>query len=251
MNIKRYIYICLICSIVLTGCGKAENTDNIPDAATVCLFFDDGWTNQYEEAVPVLLEYDFKATFGIITGRIGTGANFWEYMGEEELNELVSHSMEIACHTKTHPHLTDNLTDEQLCEEIIGSKLYLDQIGFEIKTFIYPYYEWDARVMEYVKEAGYTNARGGWPEEGGFKTGLSDSESRYHLPSQQITNQDLETFKSIVSQLDGDSTICLVYHFIADDGPETTSTPITNFKEQMAYLKEAGFKVVLLSEVLM
>ena len=37
---------------------------------------------------------------------------------------------------------------------------------------------------------------------------------------------------------------------VADDGPETTSTPVANFREQMAYLKEAGLNVILLPELL-
>lgn len=246
MKTKIIIYACLICFVILTGFQISANRK----PAKICLFFDDGWTNQYEEALPVLLEHEFKATFGVITGSIGTGENFWEYLGEAELKELAGYGMEIACHTRTHPHLTDNLAAEQLYEEIINSKLYLEQKGFDITTFVYPYYEWDDRIIEYVKDAGYSCARGGWPEEGAFKIKSLKNEARYHLPSQQITDQDLETFKSYSSGLDSDDIICLVYHFIADDGPETTSTPVTNFHAQMAYLKEAGFEVVLLSDLL-
>lgn len=244
MKIKIIIFICLVCFVIPTGFHISASQKPVK----ICLFFDDAWANQYEVALPVLLEHDFKATFGIITGSIGTGENFWEYMGEEELKELSGHGMEIACHTATHPHLIDNLTDEQLYEEIIGSKLYLNQIGFDVETFIYPYYEWDDRVIEYVKEAGFTCARGGWPEEGAFKINLPDSESIYHLPSRQITNQDMTMFKSYLDELDSGDIICLVYHFIADNGPETTSTPVINFHEQMAYLEEAGFTIVLLSD---
>jgi peptidoglycan/xylan/chitin deacetylase (PgdA/CDA1 family) len=200
-------------------------------------------------ALPVLLEHDFKATFGVITGKVGTGKNFWRYMDDKELKELASHGMEIASHTETHPHLTDNLADEQLHAEITGSKLYLEQMGFEVETFIYPYYEWDNRILEFVKDAGYSFARGGWPEEGSFRTILFNDKFKYHLPSQQITGQDMKEFKSIVNKPVSHSAICLVYHFISDDGPKKTSTPVANFRAQMAYLKEAGFNVVLLPEL--
>ena len=62
-------------------------------------------------------------------------------------------------------------------------------------------------------------------------------------------NQDVTTFKSYLDELDSGDIICLVYHFIADDGPETTSTPVANFHEQMDYLKEAVFNVVVLSDL--
>jgi peptidoglycan/xylan/chitin deacetylase (PgdA/CDA1 family) len=249
-TMKKAIIIigCLFSFVALAGCGAT----GIDDAkATVCLFFDDAWANQYEEALPVLLEHDFKATFGVITGQIGTGENFWRYMDEEELQELAGYGMEIACHTETHPHLTDGLTDAQLVDEVAKSKLYLEQLGFAVSTFIYPYYEWNDRVLQYVRDAGYSFARGGWPEEGAFRLPLADDGAIYHLPSRQITGQDMDTFKSYLEELDGDEIICLVYHFIADDGPETTSTPVANFHEQMDYLEEAGFNVVLISDKLL
>ncbi len=37
----------------------------------VCIFFDDGWKNQYDVALPILKEFGFKATFSIITDYIG------------------------------------------------------------------------------------------------------------------------------------------------------------------------------------
>jgi len=42
---------------------------NVPqdEQRVVCLVFDDGWLNQYTNALPVLDEYGFKATFNIIT----------------------------------------------------------------------------------------------------------------------------------------------------------------------------------------
>lgn len=239
------ISLCLICFVGLTGLGISAAHKR----AKVCLFFDDAWVNQYEVALPVLLEHDFKATFGVITSQIGTGNNCWRYMDEEELKKLSEYGMEIACHTATHPHLADNLSNEQLHAEIAESKLTLEQMGFVVDTFIYPYYEWDDRALEYVRDTGYSYARGGWPEEGTFRLSLSDDASIYHLPSRQITGQDIDTFKSSLDGLSSNEAICLVYHFIADDGPETTSTPVANFSEQMAYLEEAGFNVVLLPEL--
>ena len=52
-------------------------------------------------------------------------------------------------------------------------------------------------------------------------------------------NQDMKTFKSYLDELESSDIIFLVYHFIADEGPETTSAPVVNFHEQMDYLKEA------------
>jgi peptidoglycan/xylan/chitin deacetylase (PgdA/CDA1 family) len=252
MKTKMALGLCLLTLILSVGCQKAERPEPAPlppDARLVCLFFDDAFYNQYDVALPVLLKHDFKATFGAITGYIGTGHDLWEYMDKEHLEELAEYGMDIACHTKTHPDLTENLTDEQLHEEITDSKKHLEEMGFEVTTMVYPYYEWDDRVIEFVTEAGYTCARGGWPEEGAYDLTTTDANARYHAPSWQITNQDLETFKQYVEEAGRYSVVSLVYHFISDTGPEVTSTPVANFQAQMSYLKKAGFTVVLLPEL--
>ncbi len=253
MKAKIAINLCLLLLVLVIGCQKTETSEPAPippDARLVCLFFDDAFLNQYDVALPVLLEHGFKATFGAITGHIGTGYGLWEYMDEKKLKELSKHGMDIACHTRTHAHLTENLTDEQLREEIINSKKHLEKMGFEVSTMVYPYYEWDDRVVEYVREAGYTCARGGWPEEEAYDLTTADPKARYHVPSWQITNQDMEEFKLYVDKASRHSVPCLTYHFISDTGPEETSTPVANFQAQMSYLKEAGFTVVLLPNLI-
>jgi peptidoglycan/xylan/chitin deacetylase (PgdA/CDA1 family) len=254
MKTKMALGLCLLTLILSVGCQETIIPKPTPkpissDARLVCLFFDDAFSNQYDVALPVLLEHDFKATFGVITGHIGTGHNLWEYMDKKHLKELAEYGMDIACHTKTHPHLTANLTDEQLRKEIIDSKKHLEEMGFEVTTMVYPFYEWDDRVIESVIEAGYTCARGGWPEEGAYDLTTTDAKTRYHVPSWQITNQSLERFKIIVEEAGRYSVVSLVYHFISDTGPEVTSTPVANFQAQMSYLKEAGFTVVLFPDL--
>lgn len=243
----------LLVVLLMVGCQKQQSLPPptiAPDAKLVCLFFDDGWQNQYDVALPILLEYDFKATFSVISDKIGTGQGFWKYMAAKELKKLAKYGMDIASHTRTHPRLTANLTDKQLREEIIDSKKHLEKLGFRIRTFAYPYYEWDDVVINYVREAGYVCARGGWPEEKAYDLTSTDPEARYHVPSYPITNQNPEVFKSIVGQASRYSVVSLTYHFISDTGPAETSTPVQNFRDQMRYLKEAGFIVVLLPDLI-
>ncbi len=219
-----------------------------PDAKLISLFFDDGWMNQYDVALPILLKYNFKATFGIITGNIGTGTGLYKYMGKKELKELAKYGMDIASHTKTHPDLTANLTEVQLREEIIGSKEYLEKLGFKIRTFIHPYLKWNDITVNYVRQAGYICARGGFGITYDLKA--TDPKARFSVPAFPITNQDLEQFKTIVAQANRYSVGILCYHFISDIGPKETSTPVASFAEQMRYLKENGFTVVLLPDLL-
>ncbi|MBN1693693.1 MAG: polysaccharide deacetylase family protein [Dehalococcoidales bacterium] len=251
MKAKIIISLCLMFLISTFGCQKNVNQDpaSFPqDSKLVCLFFDDAYANQYEETLHILLEYDFKATFGVITNHIGKGHDLWEYMNERKLRVLADHGMDIGGHTKTHPDLT-TLTDEQMRDEIIGSKQALENMGFEVRTMLYPYFTWNDKVIEYTKEAGYTCGRAGWTERNVYDINTDDPEERYHVTAWQISDQDMDTFKIIVGRADYNSVVCLVYHFIADTGPEGTATPVANFQEQMAYLYNTGYTVVLLPDL--
>jgi peptidoglycan/xylan/chitin deacetylase (PgdA/CDA1 family) len=253
MKARLILVSCVLLLVMTVGCrdtAAIKPPPLSPDSRLVALYFDDGYLNQYEAALPALLKYGFRATFGVITGGIGYGENLTKCMGEKELKDLAGYGMEIASHTVTHANLSGNLTDEQLRREIFDSRKTLEKMGFTVRTMVYPCYEYDDKVIEYVREAGYTCARAGWPEEGTFDINTVDPLARYHIPSWQISGQDMASFKSIVDRSSRTSVVCLVYHFISDTGPETTSTTVADFNEQMAYLYNNGFTVVLLSDLL-
>ena len=248
---------CLLLLILAAGCLQPAGVKVeplpapvlTPDSRLVSIFFDDAYYNQYEVALPVLLKYGYRATFGVITDGIGYGEGLWECMGTECLQTLAGYGMDIASHTRTHPHLTDNLSDVELRQEIIDSRRELEELGFSVRTMVYPYYEYDERVIEYVREAGYVCARAGWPEDKAFDLDSTDPDARYHVSSVQITNRGMEHFQQVVGEAGRNSLVCLVYHFISDEGPESTSTPVADFYEQMSFLHRNGFTVVLLSEL--
>lgn len=244
VKLKPVLVLCLILLIVFTaGCSRP------PESRLVALFFDDAFYNQYEVALPVLEKYGFRATFGVITGSVGEGQGQWQYMGEKELKELAERGMDIASHTRTHPHLVKDLSDQELRSEIIDSKRDLEKMGFDARTMVYPYYEYNEKVIEYVREAGYVCARAGWPEEGAFDLTSTDPDARYHISSAQISIQYAGNFQRGVDKAGRNSLVCLVYHLIDDDGPESTATTVADFCAQMSYLHDNGFTVVLLPEL--
>jgi peptidoglycan/xylan/chitin deacetylase (PgdA/CDA1 family) len=211
------------------------------------LFFDDGWKNQYDEAFPILKELGFKATFAVITDYIGLEREtLLGRMNLTELKELQSSGMEIASHTKTHPHML-NLTHERLVDELANSKKALTQLGFKVKTFVYPYGEWNQTIIGYVKEAGYICARTIKPEAYTMKN--KDVNARYHIGSWTITNQTIKEFQKILEKANESTIIVLTYHHIIDDGSQETGISIQNFREQVEYLRENNFQSVLLSEL--
>jgi peptidoglycan/xylan/chitin deacetylase (PgdA/CDA1 family) len=247
-RISRAGLICFLVMIILSlALPKPCVAKEFGSERKVSLFFDDGWENQYDVAFPILKKLGFKASFAIITDYIGLDRRtFWSRMNVVELKELQAYGMDIACHTKTHPHMI-NLTYDQLHDEIIASKNVLTQMGFNVKAFVYPFGEWNFTIIDYVKEAGYVCARAVKPEA--YRLRNPDPNARYHVCSWPITNQSLDDFKQILSHATESEVVVLTYHFISDVGPPETSIPVQNFREQMMYLKENNFEVVLLPEL--
>jgi len=123
---------------------------------SVAITFDDGWLSQYQNALPILEQLHFTATFFIITRQVGLGT---AYMGLDQLKALQRAGMTIASHTQTHPDLS-KLSVAQLRNEVVGSRQDLQRmLGVNTDLIAYPYGCWSNRVAAAVKAAGYRAAR--------------------------------------------------------------------------------------------
>lgn len=128
--------------------------EKIPEKSLI-ITFDDGWKNQYKNALPVLKKYNFQATFFVVVNYIGGSS----LMNWEELKELLSNGMEIGSHTMNHPNLR-GLSEENLKYEIQNSKVILEKgLGQKISVFAYPYGTFDSKVVQAVKDSNYLAAR--------------------------------------------------------------------------------------------
>jgi peptidoglycan/xylan/chitin deacetylase (PgdA/CDA1 family) len=127
---------------------------------------DDGYLNNFENALPVLRAVGFTATAYIVTGQFG-GSNVWDHakgvppaplMDLPQLRGWLDAGMEIGAHTRNHVDLT-TCSDAVAREEIVGSKHDLEQaLGIEVRTFSYPYGEHRPEHADMVREAGFTTA---------------------------------------------------------------------------------------------
>ncbi|PID52285.1 MAG: hypothetical protein CR972_02305 [Candidatus Moraniibacteriota bacterium] len=130
----------------------------VPRNACV-ISFDDGKRNNYTEAFPILEEFGAKATFFVITDRVGSSD---AYMTWRQINDLYKHGHEIGSHSVASGSLVKDLTkggEDLLNHELKDSLLRLQKKGFETKTFAYPHGECNDRIVQGVKEAGYSAAR--------------------------------------------------------------------------------------------
>ena len=113
-----------------------EDADRLDEIEKpVMLTFDDGYEDNYSLLFPLLQKYNAKATVFVITGEIGKT----HYLTEKQIKEMSDSGLvSIQSHTVTHPFLSD-LGEEQLQEELLGSKKTLTRItGKEPFVICYP-----------------------------------------------------------------------------------------------------------------
>jgi len=121
----------------------------------IILSFDDSYIDAYTKAFPLLLKYNIKGSFCVITRAIGNP----EEMSWSQLKELVGAGMEIVSHSHTH-HSMKILNNDQLRKELLGSKEILEgALGIKVKTFVYPSGEFNDNVITQLKKYGYESAR--------------------------------------------------------------------------------------------
>lgn len=133
----------------------------------VAITFDDGFTSVATVALPILHHYSLQATVYIITGMIGRRTD-WTDRGAllpslpivswQQLEALRDGGVEIGAHSITHGFLTQ-YADEQLAEELGAPKALLEErLGVRVGAFAYPQGDYDERVVEAVRKAGYVTA---------------------------------------------------------------------------------------------
>jgi peptidoglycan/xylan/chitin deacetylase (PgdA/CDA1 family) len=137
----------------------------LPKRAVV-LTFDDGFESVYENAFPILKEFGYPATLFLVTGSVGKTMGWERVKGIcaytlctwEKLKEMDEGGIDIQSHTRTHPFLAE-LDDEGLASEIGGSKSEIeDNLDKKVEFLAYPYGNFDARVIESLKEHGFAGA---------------------------------------------------------------------------------------------
>jgi peptidoglycan/xylan/chitin deacetylase (PgdA/CDA1 family) len=114
--------------------------------------FDDGEQSQFHNALPLLAEHGFKATYFVTPGLIGTAAKF---LGWDDLRALQAAGHSVQSHGWSHKFLTF-CSEAELAHELRAPKQSLeDNLGSAVEEISVPGGRWDQRVIEACAAAGY------------------------------------------------------------------------------------------------
>ena len=144
--------------------SELVSLDKIPEKSFV-ITFDDGFEDNFTNALTILQKYNFKATIYLVPNQ---KTNHWEEKNTSVLSNLLNNEqilqmqnsglIEFGSHTLSHVNLS-TINDEQLLNELKKSKEEVEKItNQECEAFAYPYGKFDDNIVNSVKRVGYKNA---------------------------------------------------------------------------------------------
>lgn len=115
------------------------------------LTFDDGNISDYEIVFPMMIERNIRATFFVITDKIGSQG----YVDWNQIEEMHRYGMCIGSHSGSHRRMT-TLSLQEAVREFSQSKRQLeDFLSAPVEAFSYPFGEYSPQLHQIGLESGY------------------------------------------------------------------------------------------------
>ena len=187
---------------------------------TLAITFDDGYAENCEFALPLLVERRIPVTYFVTTHHTTNQQPFKHDLdldcplpanSIDSLLALDRAGIEIGAHSRNHPDL-GSITDERvLVDEVVAASIELEAIiGRRIRYFAFPYGQTpnlNAKVFGMLREIGFLgvcSAYGGWNEVG---------EDAFHL-QRMHGDPNIERMKNWLTY---DPRIQSVKRYVPDD----------------------------------
>jgi peptidoglycan/xylan/chitin deacetylase (PgdA/CDA1 family) len=215
----------------------------------ISVTFDDGWTSQHRNALPVLDKYGIPATLYIISGAVNDQP---AYMTQAQIQDFANRGHEIASHSVTHPHLP-NLSPARLTAELEQSQAVLRRMfGPSAATsFASPYAEYSDSTLAAIRRL-YTNHRAfddDGTEDSGFNTRTNYNPYNLRVKFVEATTTTETVQGWIDSAKANNAWLILSYHEVGGNiggGVYTTDTAVLD--ADMKAVRDSGLDVVTVAQ---
>ncbi len=233
----------------------ASAAEPIP-AKTVVLTFDDAVKSHVEVVAPLLKEYRFGATFFISHAWMNDREHF---MSWEDVTKLHQMGFEIGNHSWTHVGFNTPSTAARLAGELALVENELRKVGVPKPiSFAWTGNAFGPDALAVLEKAGYRLGRRGMQPEapyGSLELGPLFDPRRHHplfIPSagDAYPNWTLEHFQEVVDRATTGQVVVVQFHGVPDVAHPWVHTPEGRFREYMSYLKQGGFHVVAMRDLL-
>ena len=119
----------------------------------ILITFDDGYSEVFHKALPVLKRLGMCATAYVISGR--TLRSDTVFLTWHLLRALERDGVEIGSHTVEHRNLT-SLSDGEALRELVRSRRTFERrLGHPVPWLAYPFGAYDSRIERLARRAGY------------------------------------------------------------------------------------------------
>ncbi len=250
----RQVSTWVVMLIALVSGWLAKAGEPVPDKLVV-LTFDDSSKSHYSVVRPILLKYNFGATFFITEG-FDFPTNKTDYMTWEEIAQLHADGFEIGNHTRDHLGIGDKNVDK-LDEQLKGieDRCLEHKIPKPI-SFAWPGNATSTKAFEILKAHGIRFARrGGAPEypydEGRGFAYEPGNDHPLLLPSAADARPKwkLDDFIRGVTQAREGRIAILQFHGAPDTAHSWVNTDQPMFEAYMHYLAMEKYQVIALRDL--
>lgn len=134
-------------------------------ADKVALTFDDGYSDCFEYALPILRKYGFRATVFVISDSLSRKPApiahchpSKSFLDKGEIAQMLNSGWEVGSHTRSHRRLP-TLSGAEQAVEVQASRDYLrNEFGVPVNSFCHPGGKFNPLTLQLLEGAGYHQA---------------------------------------------------------------------------------------------
>lgn len=210
----------------------------------VTFWLDDGYESTYKIVLPEFENRGWKAAIAVLADREYASEIFYpkDIISWDQLETLESSGWEISNHSMHHLHL--NKEDPRILEEeIVESLIVLQDLGFEIDSFTFPYGEQGGVVgQKYIKDN-----HSYWRSS---QCGINELPAWRHLLSYPITSNTTKSeIEKWITEAENNGWLIINLHDIAESPYDSWDQSIEQFNELLRMIEESNLQVVIPEQI--